>query len=211
VGAGFSRPELKVNGRPADLKLDKGYVRLARTWQPGDVIELTLPMPVRRIVANEKVEADRGRVALQRGPIVYAAEWPDNPGGRVRNLMLPDQSALASEFRPDLLNGVQVVKSKAIGLAYDAQGKVVKTEQDFMAIPYAMWANRGRGQMIVWIPRTEAAAKPAPWPTVATTSTVLLRLVAHQGHDRVGRDGLRERLARTASRRTCTAVSPSRW
>jgi hypothetical protein len=111
-------------------------------------------------------------VALQRGPIVYAAEWPDNPGGRVRNLMLPDQQVLTAEFRPELLNGVQVVRGRAIGLAYDAQGKVVKTEQDFTAIPYAMWANRGRGQMTVWIPRTEAVAKPAPWPTVATTSTV---------------------------------------
>ena len=165
-------PTLNVNGRPVDLKLDKGYASLNRTWRAGDVIELALPMPVRRIVAHEKVEADRGRVALQRGPIVYAAEWPDNPGGRVRNLMLPDKAVLTAESRPDLLNGVQVVKSKAIGLAHDAQGKIVKTEQDFVAIPYAMWANRGRGQMIVWIPRTEAVAKPAPWPTVATTSSV---------------------------------------
>ena len=70
---------LKVNGAPVPLTIDKGYVRLSRAWQRGDTIELDLPMPVRRVVAHEKVTDDAGRVALQRGPIVYAAEWPDNP------------------------------------------------------------------------------------------------------------------------------------
>jgi hypothetical protein len=163
---------LKVNGTPVNLALDRGYASITRTWRRGDVVELVLPMPVRRVVANEQVEADRGRVALQRGPIVYAAEWPDNPNGRVRNLVLPDAAALSSEFKTDLLNGVQVVKARAVGLALDAQGKVVRTDQEFTAIPYATWANRGRGQMIVWLPRTEAVARPAPWPTVATTGTV---------------------------------------
>src|SRR5438093_1209499 len=73
---------LKVNGAPAALTLDKGYATLSRRWQRGDVIDLALPMPVRRVIANDRVEADRNRVALQRGPIVFAAEWPDNTGGR---------------------------------------------------------------------------------------------------------------------------------
>jgi hypothetical protein len=163
---------LKVNGKPVPLKIDKGYVTLDRMWKKGDVIELNLPMSVRRVVANTEVAADRGRVALQRGPIVYTAEWPDNPGGKVRNLMLPDSANLTAEFRPDLLGGVTVVKSKAFGLADDAQGKVIKTEQDFTAIPYYSWANRGRGQMIVWIPENEATAKPAAYPTLATTGKV---------------------------------------
>ena len=84
---------LKVNGAAVPMTIDKGYVRLSRAWQRGDTIELDLPMPVRRLVAHEKVADDAGRVALQRGPIVYAAEWPDNPDGRVRNLVLPDASA----------------------------------------------------------------------------------------------------------------------
>ncbi len=163
---------LKVNGKPAALKLEKGYVSLNRQWKPGDVIELVLPMPVRRIVAHESVAANRGRVALQRGPIVYCAEWPDNPGGRVRNLMLPDSARLRAEFRPDLLSGVVVLKGKALSLAMDANGQVVKTEQDFTAIPYYAWANRGRGEMIVWIPNNETGAKPRPFPTIATTSKV---------------------------------------
>ena len=163
---------LKVNGKTVPIKLDKGYVALSRTWKRGDVISLDLPMPVRRVLSNDQVAADRGRIALERGPIVYAAEWPDNPKGQVRNLVLPRNEPLATEFRPDLLNGVMVVKSRAVALAYDAQGKVTKNEQEFAAIPYYAWANRGRGQMMVWIPETEASAKPAPYPTLATTAKV---------------------------------------
>ena len=136
---------LRVNGQPAPLTLEKGYARLERRWTAGDVIELGLPMPVRRVVAQPSVEADQGRVALQRGPLVYAAEWPDNPGGKVRNLLLPDDATLASEFRPDLLNGVQVVTGRAVALALDAEGKVTRQTQDFTAIPYYAWANRGTG------------------------------------------------------------------
>ncbi len=163
---------LKVNGAAVPLGLDRGYATVTRRWRRGDVIDLTLPMPVRRVVARDEVEADRGRVALQRGPIVYCAEWPDNPGGRVRHLMLPDDATLRAEFRPDLLGGVEVVRGRALGLAYDAAGRVRKTEQEFTAIPYYSWANRGRGQMIVWIPRVESAARPQPYPTIASTSRV---------------------------------------
>jgi uncharacterized protein len=163
---------LKVNGTAAPLAVDKGYVALRRTWRAGDVISLTLPMPVRRVVAHDAVAADRNRVALQRGPIVYAVEWPDNRGQRVRNLLLPDSSAFSAQFRPELLNGVTVITGKAYGLAFDAAGAVARTEQPFTAIPYFAWANRGRGEMLVWIPRVQSVARPTPWPTVATTSTV---------------------------------------
>jgi len=166
------KPTIAVGGHPVPVTLDAGYVTLDRRWSPGDVIDINLPMPVRRIAAHEQVEADRGRVALQRGPIVYAAEWPDNPDGKVRNIVLPDSSALSSSFRPDLLNGVEVIKGRAFGLSLDAAGKVLKAEQPFMAIPYATWANRGSGQMEVWIAKTDAAAKPKPFPTVTTSATL---------------------------------------
>jgi DUF1680 family protein len=163
---------LEVNGKSVPIKLDKGYVSLSRIWKRGDVIALDLPMPARRVVANDQVGADHGRVALQRGPIVYAAEWPDNPKGQVRNLMLPDREPLAAAFKPGLLNGVTVITSHAVAFAFDAQGKITKAEQPLTAIPYYAWANRGRGQMLVWIPDTEGSAKPAPYPTVATTAKV---------------------------------------
>ena len=167
-----AQPTLKVNGRTVPISLANGYVAIARTWQPGDAIELNLPMPVRRIVAHDLVEADRSRVALQRGPIVYAAEWPDNPNGKVRNIVLPDTNTLTAEFRPNLLNGVEVITGRAFGLAYDEHGALQRTDQPFMAIPYATWANRGRGQMAVWLARTDAATRPTPFPTIATTSTL---------------------------------------
>jgi hypothetical protein len=110
-------------------------------------------------------------VALQRGPIVYCAEWPDN-GGTVRNLMLPNASALQPTARPDLLGGVTTLTGTADSLAYDASGKVVNTPTPFVAIPYYAWANRGRGEMMVWIPNTLASAHPTPVPTIASRAKV---------------------------------------
>lgn len=166
------KPTIAVNGHPVPLSLTDGYVPITRTWHVGDTIDLNLPMPVRRIAANPHVDADRDRIALQRGPIVYALEWPDNPNGKVRNIVLPDADHLSAQFRPDLLNGVEVIAGRAFGLSYDANGALRKVAQPFVAIPYATWANRGRGQMEVWIARTDAAARPTPYPTVATTSTL---------------------------------------
>ena len=142
----------------------------------GDTIELDLPMPVRRVVAQRAGRADRGRVALQRGPIVYAAEWPDNPNGKVRNIVLPDANALTTEFRADLLNGVQVIKGRARRpRARREAAASPQTEQPFMAIPYATWANRGRGQMAVWLARTEPPrgrrrSRRSPPPRTITAS-----------------------------------------
>jgi uncharacterized protein len=138
------------------LKIENGYVSLDRKWKNGDVIELNLPMPVRRVVANEKVKADAGRVALQRGPIVFCAEWPDNPNGKVRNLILPDDQPLAATYEPSLLNGVETIEGRAFGVSKDADGSLIKTEQDFKAIPYFAWANRGRGEMAVWLAESES-------------------------------------------------------
>ncbi len=151
---------LKINGKPYALVIEKGYARIDRQWKKGDVIELNLPMPVRRVLANDKVAEDVGRVALQRGPIVYCAEWPDN-NGHVLNLVLRDIAKLKAEHRKKLLNGVTVLCSKAIRLSYDKDGKAIsKKEQDFVAIPYYAWAHRGAGEMTVWLARDEKVAQP---------------------------------------------------
>jgi DUF1680 family protein len=172
MDAAAPTPTVAVNGQAVPLTLEKGYVSITRDWRPGDAIALSLPMPVRRIVADARVEADRNRVALQRGPIVYAAEWPDNANGKVRNIVLSDARALKAEWKPDMLNGIVAVTGAATGLAYDAAGAIQKHEQPFVAIPYATWANRGRGQMAVWLAREDSAARPTPFPTVATSSTI---------------------------------------
>jgi hypothetical protein len=180
---------LRVNGQAVPIQLDKGYATLTREWKAGDVIDLDLPMPVRRVLANSQVAADRNRVALERGPIVYAAEAVDSPTHKVRNLLLPDDAKLTAEFRPNLLHGVEAIEGKAFYLGYDAQGKVTRTEEKFTAIPYYAWANRGRDDMLVWIPDAESAAKPAPWPTIAMAS----KATASSGGGRVTGEGLEKR------------------
>ena len=91
----------------------------------------------------------------QRGPIVYAAEWVDNPDGKVRNLMLPDTAKLTAEFQPDAAEWRRRwSRARPSRWRTTRRARSCKTEQDFTAIPYYAWANRGRGQMMVWIPNT---------------------------------------------------------
>jgi hypothetical protein len=160
----FSNPvnepiTLSVNQQPVPINLDRGYVSLNRTWSPGDMIELSLPMFMRRVVADEKVAADRDRIALQRGPIVFCAEWPETPNSKVRQLFLPDEQPITTRFDATLLNGVQVIEGKGFNVATNEFGKAFKQLQVFGAIPYYAWANRGPGEMTVWIPRTENALR----------------------------------------------------
>ncbi|MBC8468388.1 MAG: glycoside hydrolase family 127 protein, partial [Planctomycetes bacterium] len=154
------KASLKVNGDTTALNMGKGFARLNRRWKKGDVIELNLPMPVRRVLAHKNVTDNVGKVALERGPIVYCAEWPDNDG-HVLNVVLPDKAKLTSEYRKDMFNGVNVVHAKAVGLSYSDDGKtLLKKEQDFTAIPYYAWAHRGAGEMAVWLASNESAAQP---------------------------------------------------
>lgn len=164
--------KLSVNGEAVPVTPVNGYVSLKRSWQKGDFVEFDLPMSIRRLKASQNVQADHGRVALQRGPLVFCAEWPDNPEGRVRNLLLPDDAPLTAEFARDLLNGVEIIKGKAFGVTMDDKGALVKTEQDFEAIPYFAWANRGRGQMEVWLADAESSVHVPARPTIASRSTV---------------------------------------
>jgi DUF1680 family protein len=154
---------LKINGAKVPVNLANGYAQIRRTWKAGDTVELDLPMPVRRVGANDLVKVDAGRVALERGPLVYCVEWPDVKGGRVTNLLLKDDAPLSSLYRNDLLGGAQVITGEALAFRQtDKNGKVTSEKTAFTAIPYYAWANRGRGQMAVWLANCEAAVKPAP-------------------------------------------------
>jgi DUF1680 family protein len=144
---------IAVNGEPVKPEIVKGFAVLRRTWKAGDAIELSLPMRVRRVLSHEKVAADSGRVAIERGPVVYCAEAVDN-GGRALNLVLPDDASLSAHHRPELLGGVTVVTGRALALRASEDGRsVVTREQDFLAVPYHVWAHRGDGEMAVWLPR----------------------------------------------------------
>lgn len=148
---------VKINGEVVDFQLDKGYASFKRSWKKGDVIDLNLPMPILKVAAHDSVKADVGKLALERGPIVYCAEWVDN-GGHVLNLMLPKDNELQTEHRDDLLNGLNVIYGKALAL-YSNGNDMKKREQDFVAIPYYAWSHRGQGEMAVWLPYQESAAK----------------------------------------------------
>src|SRR5262249_4848342 len=129
-----ARPTIAVNGRALALALDKGYARIRRRWQKGDRVDIDLPMPIRRLVAHDAVGEDRGKAAIQRGPIVYCLEAVDN-GGRVAGLTIPLDAPMTSALRRDLLGGVEVVSGEG-----------------FVAVPYYAWNNRGKGEMAVWVP-----------------------------------------------------------
>jgi len=161
---------LKVNGESVAFGLDKGYAPVARTWTNGDVVELSLPMPVRRVRASAEVKADAGRIAVERGPLVYAAEFADN-GGSVTNLLLKAEAPFAAEHRADILNGVTVVTGKATAFRMES-GLETATEVPLTLIPYYAWAHRGRGEMAVWLPIEKAKVRPTPEPTLASMSTV---------------------------------------
>ncbi len=150
------QPKLKVNGKAVPIVLEKGFARISREWSPGDVIALDLPMPVRRVVAADAVKDDAGKAAIERGPLVYCAEWVDN-GGRVLDLALPDSAKLPAEWHPEMLGGVVVVKGKAVIKALPSGSGIAAgapaAARDIVLIPYYAWSHRGPGEMAVWLTR----------------------------------------------------------
>jgi len=164
---------LLVNGKAVPLRLEKGYACLSRRWQTGDIVTLTLPMPVRRVISNDRVADDTGKVALQCGPIVYCVEWADYDDHHVMNLFLPDSARLVTRFQPGLLNGIKVITGHVCQVTgRQDDGQAVTRPVPFTAIPYAVWENRGPGEMTVWIPWRSQVARITPPPSIASTSRV---------------------------------------
>ena len=132
---------LKVNGTRVKATVSDGYATISRQWKAGDIVELDLPMNVRRIKAHDKVTANRGMLALERGPVVYCLEGQDQPGGTVFDKYIPDGTDIQAAFDGDT---------------------------PFKAIPYSTWNNRGTDQMTVWIPASAEYSTPVPEPTIAS-------------------------------------------
>ena len=154
---------VSVNGKALYPK-NRDYIEISRSWKKGDTIELDFPMDVRRIVANDNAEDDRGKVALERGPIVFCLEGADQADHKVFNKYILDSAPVSAHFEQDLLNGVMVLEGNAKELQQDGEVKGVK----FRAIPYSTWNNRGGEQMEVWIANTPMAAVATPLPTIAS-------------------------------------------
>lgn len=162
---------VKVNGEVVTSALEQGYFTIERKWKKGDRVELQLDMEVRTVKANGKVEADRGRMAVERGPIVYCAEWPDN-SFNVLSLLMNQHPQFEVVERPDLLYGLNQIKTPVQTLEYDEQGRLVVKDQELTLIPYYAWAHRGPGNMAVWLPSEVRATRPVAIPTLASKSQV---------------------------------------
>lgn len=160
---------LQINGTPVAAPLDQGYAVLRRAWKPGDVVDLILPMPVRRVAAHAAVKADEGRLALERGPLVYCVEAVDHAGA-VSDLYLPEDADVLAEHRPDLLGGVTVLRGEARRAVRGEDGIATSTAVPFTAIPYYAWAHREVGEMAVWLPTEETRVRLKPAPTIASAS-----------------------------------------
>jgi hypothetical protein len=186
AGHGDAKISLRVNGKAVALDMDKGFARIHRTWKKGDRIDVAFPMDARRVTAHAAVKDDAGFVAVERGPLVYCAEAPDN-GGRVLNIVLPDGAALRPEKRPDLLGGIVVLEGEALAAdasavtrVREAAGKDAAADDEeeappasqrrlapaaalkphpLVLIPYYAWAHRGPGEMSVWLFRPGTGGK----------------------------------------------------
>lgn len=151
-------------GKSGKIVTQNGYARVSGEWKKGESVGLDLVMPVQRLAANPGVAPDRGRVALMRGPIVYCLEAVDNPGsGTIERMFIPTDAKITSEWKPDLLGGVTILRGQA-GLARPWEiGELYRPTGDtesatFTAVPYYAWDNREAGPMEVWIAASESAA-----------------------------------------------------
>ena len=162
---------VKVNGKPAESTLEKGYFTIQRKWKKGDIVDIHFDMEPRIVKANYKVEADRGRVSVERGPVVYCAEWPDNDFS-VRGILMNQTPEFTVENRSDLLYGIELLKTQAQTLEFDKEGRLEAKDVTLSLIPYYAWAHRGAGEMTVWLPIDLNATRPAMPPTIASESEV---------------------------------------
>ena len=153
---------VKVNGQEVKAELTKGYLNLNRQWKKGDVVTIRFDMPVRTVKANHHVIDDRGRIAVERGPLVYCAEGADNKDFSIFNFLMPRQPRFNVTERQ--INGLRDVTFKV--KAIEANGQTVSTNKQGEAtvqpatltmIPYYAWNHRGPGLMEVWMPQSISA------------------------------------------------------
>jgi DUF1680 family protein len=145
LDAQTTSPSLTVNGTPVAFQLTRGYAHIQRQWQPGDQVVLSLPMSVRRVGSHPKLTDNVGRVAIERGPILYCAEEADNQGG-MDDYHLPDNAEWHQSTQPDFLGGCITLRTE---LGRDKLGR----DETVTLIPYHLWGHRGLGQMAVWLKR----------------------------------------------------------
>ena len=165
---------VSVNGKKVNGRLQDGYVVIDRNWAEGDVIEVSLPMDVRKVKACDKVEDDIDKRAIMRGPVVYCLEGVDQANGQIFDKYIPESDGFSAEYRADLLGGVVELTGEAMQVALDGSEQKVTVK----AIPYSTWCNRGSDEMAVWVPVEKALTHPRPEPTIASEATTYCASIA---------------------------------
>jgi DUF1680 family protein len=148
---------ISLNNAESNYTMDKGYAVIDREWKKGDEIVVSVPMNIERVIAHENIKENKGLVALQRGPLVYCLEHADNKG-KAMNIIFPDHADFSASFNPALLGGITTISSKVPVINVSQEGESISTSvQNITAIPYYAWANRGEGEMQIWVPRKVTA------------------------------------------------------
>ena len=154
--------EVTVNGQRVEGELQNGYLAINRNWKKGDVVRIHFDMPVRTVLANLRVSDDRGRIAVERGPLVYCAEWADNAGINPHHLLLARQPQFELEEGYGIQNtegdgktfNVTAITAQAQEASVTREGKLQAKDVRVRLIPYYAWNHRGAGKMDVWLARS---------------------------------------------------------
>ena len=162
---------IRVRGEEVPFEVVDGFARVEREWTSGDTVTLELPMMAHRVLARTEVASTRGRIAVQRGPLVYCAEACDQGDERVQDLVLPMQGEFVSEWHADLLQGVMTLRGKALATERRSDETIVVAgERELVLVPYFSWANRKRGAMAVWLAGDPSIAEPPPAASLAMSA-----------------------------------------
>jgi len=160
---------LRVNGADVLAHNEQGYAVIEREWAPGDEVTFEMPMRVNFVRAHEKVAQDRGRVAIERGPLVYCFEGVDNAAD-LESIVIEPGAPAEWSFDEGLLGGLGVIDLVAERATRSADGALRTEPVEARAIPYYAWAHREPGPMTVWMPATAELIKSAPAPTIASSA-----------------------------------------
>ena len=165
---------IKVNGHIVDKTVNKkGYVVLSDSWQSGDTIDIEINLKPKKIKANPLVVDNNGKIAIEYGPLVYCAEWADNGGSNVLNLVVNEGSTLTTNYNEDLFGGIVTLNMQARHARKTLDEELLISPHDNVTlIPYYLWNNRGPGQMSIWLPTSIYTTNPTPAPTIAFKSTL---------------------------------------
>lgn len=162
---------VSVNGAAQHGELKDGYFVINRKWKAGDKVRIHFDMEPRLVRANGKVSADKGRAEIERGPLVYCAEWPDNDCD-VLSVLLNQDPKFQTGNKEIANTNVLTLSTDAQTLTFNAEGKLTTTDETLTLIPYYAWAHRGNGNMAVWLPIDLNATSPALPPSIASESKV---------------------------------------